>query len=62
MKTIAKINNTKSGLLESMKKIHKHEPDSSTERENTQINKFIHEKGDIITHTTEISKDNEALQ
>ena len=49
MKTIAKINNTKSGLLESMKKIHKHEPDSSTKRENTQINKFMHEKGDIIT-------------
>ena len=29
MKTIAKINNTKSGLLESIKKILKHDPDSS---------------------------------
>ena len=31
-------------------------------RENTQINKVIHEKGDNITDSTKISKDHSSLQ
>ena len=60
MKTIARINNTKRGLQESIKKIMSHTHQQN--RENVQINKVRHEKGAVISDATEISKDHKRLQ
>ena len=60
MKTIVRINNTKRGLQESIKKIMSQTHQQN--RENIQINKVRHEKGDVISDATEISKDHKRLQ
>ena len=60
MKTIVRINNTKRGLQESIKKIMSQTHQQN--RENVQINKVRHEKGDVISDATEISKDHKRLQ
>ena len=57
MKTIAKINKTKSWFFEKINKIDKHLARLiKKKRERTQINETRNEKGEIITDTAEIQK------
>ena len=62
MKTIEKINETKSWLFEKINKIDK--PLArllNKKREKSQINKIRNEKGEVTTDITEIQRDHKRL-
>ena len=55
-KTIEKVKETKSWFSEKINKIDKPQPDSSSQKERTQINKIRNEKGEVTTDITEIQR------
>ena len=55
-KPIEKINETKSWFSEKINKIDKPQPDSSSQKERTQINKIRNEKGEVTMDITEIQR------
>ena len=54
---IAKVNKTKSWFFEKIKKLIKHQPDSTRKkRERTLINRIRNEKGEVTTDIAEIQR------